>query len=84
MQVKVRKVKEAYIYDLYSDYYELLICRRSGWDALTRDHTVLPTTHTFRHKKASIHILVYFISMERQCQNRPLLYQELECGQYPA
>ena len=30
MQVKVKKVKEAYIYDLYSDYYELLICRRSS------------------------------------------------------
>ena len=39
-----KKVKEAY---MYSAYYEWLISRRSRMACVTRDHTVVPATHTF-------------------------------------
>jgi len=46
-------IMEAY---LYSAYYELLICKRSGWHVLTRDHTVLPATHMCIHKCNEPHL----------------------------
>ena len=42
------KAKEAY---LHSAYYELLIYRHSGMARVNKDHTVLPVSHTFIHKR---------------------------------